>query len=142
MNVKIKRIDSTLPLPKYETKGSVGLDLISRKDMSINPKEIVLIPSNIIIESPEGYMFMIASRSSMPRKKGLSFPHSIGIIDQDYCGEEDEILIQVYNFTDNEVLIKRGERIAQGIFVKVDKVNLQEVTAMNTISRGGFGSTG
>jgi dUTP pyrophosphatase len=142
MHAKIKRIDTDLPLPQYETKGSVGMDLLARETTTIEPKAIGLIPGNIIVETPAGYMLMIASRSSTPRKKGLMFPHSIGVIDQDYCGEADEILIQVYNFTDTAVTIERGEKIAQAIFVRVDQAELLEVTEMSDVSRGGFGSTG
>ncbi|MCL4387135.1 MAG: dUTP diphosphatase [Patescibacteria group bacterium] len=141
MQVKIKRIDKNLPLPIYETNGSVGFDFLAREDTVIKPKEIKLIPGNLIIETPEGYMLMVASRSSTPRKKGLSLPHGVGIIDIDYCGEEDEVLIQVFNFTDEEVKISRGEKIAQGVFVRVDKAQWLEVDKMKDESRGGFGGT-
>jgi len=69
-------------------------------------------------------------------------PHSIGIIDQDYCGETDELGIQVYNFTKETVTVDRGERIAQGIFVKVGIPQLVESDEVAGESRGGFGSTG
>ena len=141
MKLRITRIDKSLELPQYETNGSVGLDLIVREDTVINPGEIVLIPANIIIETPKGWMFMIVSRSSTPKKKGLKFPHSIGIIDQDYCGPEDEVKIQVYNFTDKPTTVHRGDKIAQGIFVKVDKMEFEEVDDMRNETRGGFGST-
>ena len=140
--VRVTRIDTTLPLPQYETQGSVGMDLIARETITIEPKTIALIPANVIVETPEGYVFMIASRSSTPRKKGLTFPHGVGIIDQDYCGPEDEIKIQVYNFTHQTVTIERGEKIAQGIFVRVDQMELVEIDDMGNKTRGGFGSTG
>lgn len=142
MNVQITRIDTTLELPKYESKGAVGFDFVTRETMTIQPKEIGLIPGNVVIKVPEGYALMIFSRSSMPRKKGLMCPHSVGIIDEDYCGPDDEILVQVYNFTDDPVTVERGERIAQGLFVKVDKAEWTEVDSHDAESRGGFGSTG
>lgn len=142
MKVKIKRIDTSLPLPKYQTSGSVALDLSSRIEMEIPPREIGLIPANIIVETPPGFMFAVVPRSSTPQKKGLLIPHGLGVIDQDYCGEGDEILIQVYNFTDRPVKISRGERIAQGIFVRVAKAELEEVKIMKKNNRGGIGSTG
>ena len=142
MAVKIKRIDKTLPLPVYETDGSVGFDLYSREDMRISAKNLAFIPSNLIIEAPKDCMLIVCARSSAPRKKGLLTPHGIGIIDHDYCGPEDEIKIQVFNFTDNEVEIKRGEKIAQGIFVKISKDGWDEVEEMQNKTRGGFGSTG
>ena len=141
LKAKIKRIDKSLPLPVYETKGSVGFDIIAREDTEIPPKEIHLVPGNIIVEVPKGYMLMVASRSSTPRKKGLTPPHGLGIIDHDYCGDQDEIKIQVYNFTDNSVIVHKGEKIAQGVFIKIDKLDWEEVDEMKKKSRGGFGST-
>lgn len=139
--VKIKRVDKSLPLPVYETSGSVGFDIIARENAKIPPKEITLIPGNIVVEVPKGYMLMVASRSSTPKKKGLTPPHGLGIIDHDYCGNEDEIKIQVYNFTDEPVIVDRGEKIAQGVFIRIDKLEWEEVDEMTQDSRGGFGST-
>lgn len=139
--VKIKRIDKSLPLPIYETQGSVGFDLLSRQDIQIEPGTIARIPANVIVQVPKGYMLMLASRSSTPSKKGLTKPHGIGVIDQDYCGESDELLIQVYNFTEKPSFIQKGEKIAQGIFVRVDQLQFTEVDEMSSQSRGGFGST-
>ena len=141
MKVKICRIDKDLPLPEYHTKGAVAFDLIAREDTNVPPKEIILIPSNNIIKTPPGFALVLAPRSSMPKKTGLSFPHSIGIIDQDYCGSEDEIKIQVYNFTKKDVMIKKGDRIAQGIFIPIEKAEWKEVDLIKKPSRGGFGST-
>ena len=142
MEVNIKRIDRDLPLPKYETGGSVGFDILAREDTVIEAKSLGLIPGNIVVEVPEGYMLLVASRSSTPRKKGLLTPHGIGIIDHDYCGPEDEVKIQVHNFTDEMVKVNRGERIAQGLFVRIDKFAWKEQEEMKRESRGGFGSTG
>jgi dUTP pyrophosphatase len=141
MKIKIKRIDKTLPLPQYQTSGSVGFDIYSREDIEIKPREIALIPGNIIVETPPGYMLIVSLRSSTPRKKGLIIPHGIGVIDQDYCGESDEVKVQVLNNTDSIVKVEKAERIAQGIFVKVDKFDWEETENMGK-SRGGFGSTG
>ena len=140
--IAIKRLDKSLPLPEYQTTGSVGFDIASSQDMEIQPQEIALIPTNLVIKVPEGYMLMLVSRSSTPRKKGLLKPHSIGIIDQDYCGDTDELKIQVYNFTSQPVQISVGDRIAQGIFVPVLKAEFVEVDSHNSTARGGFGSTG
>ena len=141
MKVNIKRIDKTLPLPKYETAGSVGFDLICRESAQIAPQSIVLIPANVIVETPPGYMLMVCLRSSTPRKLGLLMPQGVGIVDNDYCGEADELKIQVYNFTDEVVDVQRGSRIAQGVFVRVDTPEWNEVEQMSNTSRGGFGST-
>ena len=141
MQVRIQRIDKKLPLPVYETAGSVGFDLIARENVTIEPGKIELIPGNVVVEVPTGYMLAVASRSSTPKKKGLTPPHGFGIIDHDYCGPTDEIKIQVYNFSDTAVTIERGEKIAQGVFVRVDKFEWQEVDSIREESRGGFGST-
>lgn len=142
MPIKVTRIDKSLPLPRYETSGSVGFDLIAREKTVIKKGTIVLIPANVIVETPPGYMLVIASRSSTPRKKGLTQPHGIGIIDQDYCGPADEIKIQMYNFSDQDVTVEKGEKIAQAVFVHVSKFEFEEVDKITDNSRGGFGSTG
>lgn len=142
MKVRIKRIDKTLPLPKYETEGAVGFDFVARETTVIESKSVGVIPGNVVVEVPTSYMLVVASRSSTPRKKGLLTPHGIGIIDHDYCGPTDEIGIQVYNFKDEAVTIEKGERIAQGVFVHIDKFDWEEVDEMSKESRGGFGSTG
>ena len=142
MKVKIKRINTDLPLPIYETSGSVGCDLLCRESVTIAPHTVVLIPANVIIETPPGYMLMVTLRSSTPSRHGLLIPHGVGVIDQDYAGEDDEIKIQVYNFSGQPVTLERGDKIAQGIFVRVDKAEWLEVDKMESATRRGFGSTG
>ncbi len=143
MIVKIKRVDKSLPLPRYHSKGAVGCDLLARVSTTVPPKTLAKIPANVIIQTPKGYMFMVASRGSTPFKKGLMPPHGFGVGDQDFCGEEDEYQIPVYNFTEKEIVVEKGERIAQGIFVPVEKASWEEVESMgDNTSRGGFGSTG
>ncbi|MDB4978684.1 MAG: dUTP pyrophosphatase [Candidatus Peribacteria bacterium] len=141
MQISIQRIDLTLPLPEYQTSGAVGFDLITRETTIIEPGKIGLVPGNVIVKVPAGTMLIITPRSSLPRKKGLICPHSIGIIDQDYHGEKDELLVQVQNITNAPVTVERGERIAQGIFVRIEKAEWQEVEGHGAETRGGFGST-
>ncbi|MFA5128210.1 MAG: dUTP diphosphatase [Patescibacteria group bacterium] len=142
MQIKIKRLDKSVPLPQYQTAGSVGFDFCSRETMEIKPKEIALVPTGLIIATPPGYMLALFSRSSTPRRKGLMIPNSVGIVDQDFCGPEDEIKIFLYNFTEQTVIVEKGERIAQGVFVRIDTGEWDETDEMNSPSRGGFGSTG
>jgi len=142
MEVKIKIIDKNAPMPRYATEGSVGFDLASREDIEIPPREFALIPLNIIIKVPKGYALFITPRSSLFLKKRLIVPNSVGIIDQDYCGPEDEVKLLVYNIGDKPVKIKKGEYIAQGIIVKIEKINFSFVENVEYKSRGGFGSTG
>lgn len=141
MKVSIKRIDPSLPLPLYHTTGAAAFDIYSRETLTIAAKSLGFIPTNFIIKIPPGYMLVVVPRSSTPKRKGLLSPHGIGIIDQDYCGEKDEIVLQVYNFTEQEVAIERGERIGQATFVPIDRAEWEEVDKIDAPTRGGFGST-
>ena len=142
MQVAVSRIDTSLPLPTYASSGAVGFDLVTRETTVIEPGAIALVAGNVVVKVPEGYALLIVPRSSLPRKKGLVCPHSVGVIDCDYHGPKDEILVQVQNITKEPVTVERGERIAQGLFVKVEKADWLEVEAHGAESRGGFGSTG
>lgn len=141
LKVAIKRVDKSLPLPVYATGGSVGFDLLCRESVEILPRRIELIPGNVIVRIPAGYFLMLTLRSSTPRRKSLLIPNGVGIIDQDYCGDGDELKVQVLNFSEEAVLIKKGERIAQGLFLPVMRVEWEEIEEVGT-GRGGFGSTG
>ncbi len=142
MIVSIQRIDPTLPLPEYHTSGAAAFDFVTRETTVIPPRGMGLVPGNIVVKVPAGYALLILPRSSLPRKKGLICPHSLGLIDQDYHGPKDEIFVQVQNTTDQPVTVERGERIAQGLFVKIDRAEWQEVDSHGAETRGGFGSTG
>lgn len=142
MKAKIRRLDPQVILPKYGSSEAAGFDIAANEYKSIAPQEIAKIKTGLIIESPEGYFLAITARSSTPSKFGVSFPHSIGVIDRDYSGPEDEIIIQVYNFTQNRVEVKKGDRIAQGIFLPAQTVEWDETTELRDKTRGGFGSTG
>jgi dUTP pyrophosphatase len=142
MRVAIRRIDGSLPLPEYHSTGAVGFDIVTRVTTTIEPGAIALVPGNVIVKVPEGYALLLTPRSSLARKKMLMFPHSIGVIDQDYHGPEDELMVQVQNVGTAPVTVERGERIAQGLFVAVEKAEWEEVEGHGVASRGGFGSTG
>ncbi len=142
MKIKIKRLDKSLPLPEYHTPGSVAFDFTARANTTIAAHSLGYIPTGLIIQTPSGYLLSVVARSSLAKKKGLMLGNGVGIIDQDYCGPEDEIKILVYNFTDSAATIERGERIAQGIFVRIDTAQWEESDQMSDKSRGGFGSTG
>lgn len=142
MKVKIKRIDKSLEIPEYKTKGAVGFDLLARVETKIKPFEVKLIPLNLVVKVPKGYGLFLFSRSSTPSKKGLIVANSVGVIDQDYNGEEDELKLSVLNVTKKNVLVEKGERICQGIFLKLSVAKFTETKKMAKKSRGGFGSTG
>ena len=142
MNLKITRIDKSFPLPKYQTLGACAFDFYSREDLCVSPGEIKLAPTNLIIEVPNGFSLLILARSSLPIKKGLMVANGPGLIDRDYCGPTDEIKIQLLNFTNEVVSVKKGDRIAQCLFVKSENMIFEEVDEMKSDSRGGFGTTG
>jgi len=143
MQLNISRIDPSLPLPKYETPGACAFDVCARETTVIAPKTLGFIPTGLIVEVPEGHVLFLASRSSTPKKKGLLIPHGIGIVDQDFCGPQDELRVQVWNFTDAPVTIDRGDRIAQAMLSPMIRAELVDVKELATaVSRGGFGSTG
>jgi dUTP pyrophosphatase len=141
VEANIKRVDTGLPLPNYATVGSVGFDLICRQDTEIAPCHLARIPGNVIVQTPPGYMLLLTMRSSTAQRKGLLIPNGVGVIDQDYCGEGDELMISVYNFRHEAVIVTRGERVAQGIFVPIVRVAWHEINQIGQ-GRGGFGSTG
>ena len=105
-----------------------------------------MIPANIIVQVPEGAVAIVTPRSSTFRKYGIIMPHSIGIIDRDFCGPMDEVKLLFQEVQNKEVTIERGERLAQLVFLKVlDVHTLGGVEQVEDLfpepSRGGFGST-
>lgn len=141
MKIKIKRLNKDVELPKYQTKGSVAFDIASSEDLTLRTKQWKLVSTGLVIKTPPGHMLLIVPRSSLFMKKGLALVNTVGIIDQDYSGQQDEIKLALINLGENEVKVVKGERLAQGIFVKIEKAEWEEVKNMGK-SRGGFGSTG
>lgn len=142
MKVKIKKLDPGVVSPAYHTAESAGFDLAANSDVVIQPGQVVKIPTGLVIEAPGGHFLLIAARSSLPLKKGLMMANGIGVVDPDYAGPNDEISIIVHNFTQNPVEVKKGERLAQGIFLPVKQIEWEEVSEIRQESRGGYGSTG
>lgn len=141
MILKIKRFDTSLPLPQYQTSGSVALDLSARESVTIPAQSVVRVPLNIAIELPPGHWAMLAARSSL-HKKGLMLANGVGVGDADFCGDTDEYQAALYNFSTQDVLLEKGERIVQMLILSYAKPHLQEVEHLGNDSRGGFGSTG
>lgn len=139
--VKVKRFDKEVPLPEYKTEGAAAFDLYARVNMEIPPKEFKYVPLNVAVETPVGYFLLLAPRSST-HKKGLWMANGIGIGDPDFSGDNDEYHAVYYNFSDKPVLIEKGERIAQAVFVPIMQFQWNEVKKMNNKNRGGFGTTG
>jgi dUTP pyrophosphatase len=138
----IKKLDPSIELPAYQTTQSAAFDIAAGIDMQIAPQTIAKIPTRLVIEAPSGHFLLITARSSLALKKGLQMANSVGIIDRDYSGPEDEVHLIVRNFTDQPVSVSKGERLAQGLFVRIDQAQWQEVYEIDKQSRGGIGSTG
>jgi dUTP pyrophosphatase len=141
MHVEISRIHPDAQLPRYETAESAAFDLTSVANVTISPGKVALVPTGLVIKVPHRMFLGIFARSSTPLKRGLMVANGVGVIDPDYCGPDDEIKIAVMNFTDDDVLVRAGERLAQGIFLEAPKVEWVEAEPRET-SRGGFGATG
>lgn len=142
MKAKITRLDPEVSLPKYQTQESAAFDIAVNESSVISAGESKLLKTGLIIESPEGYFLMLAARSSLLRKKSLKLGNGIGVIDRDYSGPQDEICLLLHNVSDQPVEVLKGERLAQGIFLKVDQVIWEETENIRFQDRGGLGSTG
>ena len=132
-----------LPLPHYQTPGSAGMDLYAAidTDVSLQPGKFKMVSSGIRIALPQGYEAQIRPRSGLALKHGISIVNTPGTIDSDYRGIVGIILI---NFGEDSYTIKRGERIAQMVIHKYDKIQFCQLTQLPESKRktGGFGSTG
>jgi len=134
---------SSLSLPEYKTNGSSGVDLMANidKPITLEPLERFLVPTGIFVEIPEGYEAQIRGRSGLAIKNGISLANGIGTIDSDYRGEIKVILV---NLGKEPFVINRGDRIAQMVMIKYEKMDFQVVNALEETERGhgGFGHTG
>ena len=143
ISVRIHRLHPDVPLPRYETDGAAGFDLAASEDVVVPPVGLALIPTGLVIQAPPGHFLGVFARSSTPLRRGLMVANGVGVVDEDYCGPNDEVKIQVFNFTGAPVTVARGDRIAQGLFLPVSRVAWDETGgAHREASRGGFGATG
>lgn len=146
IEIKIQHITDKFKdilLPEYATEGSSGLDLRAAVDseMKIGKGKVGLVPTNLKVEIPIGYEIQIRPRSGLAVKNGIGVLNSPGTIDSDYRGE---IKVILFNFSDEDFIIKRGDRIAQMVVSKVYRANLIVTDELNESNRGdgGFGHTG
>jgi dUTP pyrophosphatase len=131
------------PLPNYQTDNSAGVDLQANinEEITLLPLQRVLVPTGIKIALPVGFEAQVRPRSGLALKNGITVLNSPGTIDADYRGEIGVILV---NLSNENFVIKDGERIAQLVITKYEKVRLEEVEVLDETARGagGFGSTG
>ncbi len=121
----------------YQTHGSCAFDFQANETVTFAPWEYRLIDTGTVIEVPEGYVLQISPRSSTFKNFWLIQVNGVGIIDQDYCGDNDIIKFPYLNMRSEPVIIEKGTRIWQGMFLKIEQAQF-----MNKADRGGFGSTG
>lgn len=143
-NMEVKIVNkSRHRLPEYQTILSAGMDLKANtsEPIVLNPLQREIIPTGIYIQLPEGYEAQIRPRSGLAAKYGITVANAPGTIDADYIGEIKVILI---NLSDEKFVINPGERIAQMIVSKYEKIEWNEVKELEKTDRGegGFGSTG
>jgi dUTP pyrophosphatase len=132
-----------LPIPHYQTEHSAGVDLYAAVETEavIDAGAWKLVPTGIAIAIPEGYEGQVRPRSGLALKHGIGMLNAPGTIDADYRGE---ISIILFNFSGKPFTIRRGDRIAQLVFAKLEKAKFVQVEALSETARGagGFGHTG
>lgn len=141
MKVLIKRFDKSLPLPEYKTEGAAAFDLYAREETLIPAHQVKLVPLNIAIQLPVDHWALLSARSSL-HKMGLMVVNGIGVGDYDYRGDGDEYKAALLNFTDQDVVVKKGDRLVQMIIMSRESVEFEELDQFGAENRGGFGSTG
>ena len=143
LSVQFQRLPSNpdLPLPARATPQAAGYDIRSAIEVVLNPGEIRLISTGLIMELPEGMECQVRPRSGLALKYGITLPNSPGTIDPDYRGE---VKIIVQNLGSEQVTLIRGERVAQLVFSLFQSPEVSEVKELSSTDRGedGFGSTG
>lgn len=143
MTLEIKRLSPSAKLPRYATDGAAGLDLHACLDqpLTIAPGQLVLVPTGIAVAIPEGYVGLLAVRSSMGVRHGVSLANGVGVIDWDYRGP---LGVALRNASAEPYTIQPDDRIAQLLILPVARPDLREVEELADTARGegGFGSTG
>ncbi|MEM6894921.1 MAG: dUTP diphosphatase [Bacteroidota bacterium] len=142
--MKVKVINTSKhDLPQYETDGAAGMDVRASLDEPIllKPLERAIIPTGLFMELPIGFEAQVRPRSGLAAKKGITVLNAPGTIDADYRGEVGVILANVSN---EEFLVNDGERIAQLVIAKHERIDWEKVEVLSNTDRGsgGFGSTG
>ena len=129
-------------IPVRATNYSAGYDFSIVEDYTIKPNEIVLVKTGVKVSMPKGETLLVFPRSSLGIKKGLMMSNGVGVIDSDYynnSNNEGHIMIPLLNFSDKDVCLKKGERVAQGIFIEYKKASNEDILEVER--SGGFGST-
>ena len=142
VEVLVKRLDPSVPLPKYGKAGDAGGDITTRVDITIEPGERALVPTGLSIALPFGFAAFVHPRSGLAIKHGVSMVNTPGTVDAGYRGELQVILIN--HDLREAISFKKGDRIAQLVIQRVEAAQFIEVNELPGSERaeGGFGSTG
>ncbi len=143
MDLPVLRLDPDLPLPAYARPGDAGCDLLAAEAVTLAPGGgLALVPTGIAVAIPEGFAGFVQPRSGLAKTHGVTCLNSPGLVDSGYRGELKVLLINTDPVEPFE--IARGERIAQLVVQRVERVNFVEVDELNDSERGsgGFGHTG
>jgi dUTP pyrophosphatase len=140
--VQVRRVDPSAPLPEYALDGDAGADIVTMVDISLAPGERAVVPTGIAIAMPTGYAAFVHPRSGLAARAGMSLVNSPGTIDSGYRGEINVIVIN--HDPVRELALRRGDRIAQLVFQRVEHAHFVEVDELpdSTRGSGGHGSTG
>ncbi len=139
--IKIRYYDDSMERLCYIDEKSDWIDLRACEDVTLKKGEFRLIPLGVAMELPEGYEALVVPRSSTFRNYGIIQANSMGVIDESYCGDNDEWRFPAFAIRDTEV--HKGERICQfRIIEHQPEINFVEVTSLDNKDRGGFGTTG
>ena len=138
----VVRLDPDLPLPAYAHPGDAGADLVTAVDVTLQPGERALVPTGIAMAVPEGYVALVHPRSGLAARHGLSIVNTPGTIDAGYRGEVSVLLVNLDPAEPIE--LRRGDRVAQLVFQRVELAAFAEVEVLPDTARGvgGYGSTG
>jgi len=139
--LRTSRREPPLPLPRYATAGSSGLDLASDEDLDLQPGQRALVSTGFAVAVPEGLELQVRPRSGLAARHGVTVLNAPGTIDSDYRGEVKVVLV---NLGDAPFPVRRGDRIAQAVLCPVVRAEVEEVPLLDRTERedGGFGSTG
>lgn len=140
--VSFVKLDPRVEAPAYAHEGDAGCDLTSRVEALLAPGSRALIPTGIAVSIPEGYAGFVQPRSGLAARSGISIVNTPGLIDSHYRGEIKVVLVNLDREKDFQV--KRGDKICQMVFQKVERADFVEVDELDSTARGegGFGSTG
>ena len=142
MKLPVRLLDEDLPRPRYARVGDAALDLVAAENVTLEPGERALVRTGIAVAIPEGYAGFVHARSGRAVNEGLALVNAPGVIDSGYRGEIRAIVVNLDR--SSPIHIKRGEKVAQLVVQRVERVEV-EVTAELTGSErgeGGFGSSG